>query len=148
MKSEVGLQIQFFFVLFFCLLATSHSNKIIAIITLMYYLFQIVISSQWIGKKDTNFFTFAHYCHRNSDSHTPLHIASQRGHNHVIQLLINGGAEVNPAIFGTDSNISPLHLAIKAGHVEVVKVLLANKADVAQKTPITALAAAIKYGHE
>jgi len=96
----------------------------------------------------TDFSLFNHCCYRNSSSWTPLHIASKYGQDQIIQLLISAGAEVNPTIFGDDSNISPLHLAIKEGHVEVVKILLANKANVAQKAPISAMAAAIKYGHE
>jgi Ankyrin repeats (many copies)/Ankyrin repeat len=51
---------------------------------------------------------------------TPLHEASQYGHEHVATLLLNHGAEVNAR---NSSLETPLHIASQRGHLEVVRLL-------------------------
>lgn len=50
-----------------------------------------------------------------------LHIAAQEGHNEIVQILINAGANVN-AINNYGS--TPLHCAAEARHVEVARILI------------------------
>ena len=58
--------------------------------------------------------------------YTPLHLASQRGHDAVIDVLIKAGANPNqPTVTGA----TPLMLAAASGHVAAVKQLVAHKAD-------------------
>ena len=62
--------------------------------------------------------------------YTPLHLASQRGHDAAIEALLKGGANPNlPTVTGA----TPLMLAAASGHVAAVKQLLAHKADVNAK---------------
>lgn len=51
---------------------------------------------------------------------TPLHMASERGRNDVVDVLVAFGAEQPPDDFGS----TPLHRASFAGSVEVVSMLL------------------------
>ncbi len=59
---------------------------------------------------------------------SPLHIACGHGHEAVVALLLQRGAEVN-AKNSVSEVESPLHLACRGGHYAVVAMLLKNGAD-------------------
>ncbi|HKX90006.1 MAG TPA: ankyrin repeat domain-containing protein, partial [Sphingopyxis sp.] len=77
-------------------------------------------------------------------SYTPLYLASQQGHNSVIQALLKGGADVKA---GTPNGTTPLMVAAASGEVDAVRTLLdagaeINAADgVRAQTPIMYAAA-------
>ncbi|KAI0902853.1 ankyrin [Ustulina deusta] len=66
-----------------------------------------------------------------SSQATPLHMAAENGHEAVVQLLIEAGAECNArrGILG----MSPLHFAAKSGHIDVTQVLIEKGADINQR---------------
>lgn len=84
--------------------------------------------------------------HRNVKSWTPINCAAHSGHEKVIRVLIDAGADVNP----TDKqHATPLHLAAQEGHLNVVKVLLDYQADVGRRSRgLNSLDMAIDYGHQ
>lgn len=52
----------------------------------------------------------------NQDGFTPLHVAAQHGHTHLVSLLLKHGANIG------QKNVdwaTPLHLACQNGHVQV-----------------------------
>uniref|UniRef100_A0AC35TT07 ANK_REP_REGION domain-containing protein n=1 Tax=Rhabditophanes sp. KR3021 TaxID=114890 RepID=A0AC35TT07_9BILA len=55
---------------------------------------------------------------------TPLHLASQSGHEGLVRMLLNQNIQVDAA--STTMNITPLHLASQQGHVAVVGMLLSR----------------------
>lgn len=57
---------------------------------------------------------------------TPLHYAASRGHNDVVQLLVEHGVDIND--FGK-GDATPLQLATKNAHHETVRLLLELGAD-------------------
>ncbi|KAK4203488.1 ankyrin repeat-containing domain protein [Triangularia verruculosa] len=61
------------------------------------------------------------------DQFTPLHWAAKQGHNVVVGLLLEKGADANAK---TTDQSTPLHLAVEGGHRLVVWELLAKGADV------------------
>jgi ankyrin repeat protein len=66
--------------------------------------------------------------------HLALVSAAREGHLEVVQVLIQGGANVNAvAQEGFTGKITPLMAAARAGRVEAIKALLAAKADVGSK---------------
>jgi transient receptor potential cation channel subfamily A protein 1 len=84
---------------------------------------------------------------RNATLWTPMDCAAYNGHEKVIRILIEAGADVNP----TDKlQITPLHLASQEGHLNAVKVLLDNGAEVGKISGnnLNSLDMAIDYGHE
>ncbi len=58
---------------------------------------------------------------------TPLHRASIKGHEEIVILLINKGADVNAT---TKIGITPLHVAALYGHKATVKAVLEDGAEV------------------
>ena len=56
----------------------------------------------------------------------PLHVASARGHQNTVKLLLDRGVNVNQI----DDNKTPLHSACYNGHYEVVNLLIDNGADI------------------
>ena len=51
---------------------------------------------------------------------TPLFIAAQEGHEAVLRLLIEAGADI---IMATDDGVSPLYTAAQGGHAVIVQIL-------------------------
>lgn len=64
----------------------------------------------------------------------------------MVRLLIEAGAEVNPAEKGS---VTSLHLAAQEGRLSVVRVLLNNNADAGKCcNGLNALDVAIDYGRQ
>ena len=64
---------------------------------------------------------------RSSADHTPLILASWKGHLDVVQCLLEHGADMN---LMDNQNNAPLTLVAYHGHVNIVRLLLEHKADV------------------
>jgi hypothetical protein len=62
-----------------------------------------------------------------TDSATPLHLASKRGHLEVARMLIERGADVSAQ---DKDGQTPLHLASQAGRVNVARMLVERDAEV------------------
>lgn len=60
---------------------------------------------------------------------TPLHLAVSQGHAPVVQKLIAGGAELNPAGW------TPLHYAVFGNHLEIARMLLKHGAELEPRAP-------------
>uniref|UniRef100_G1KG23 Uncharacterized protein n=1 Tax=Anolis carolinensis TaxID=28377 RepID=G1KG23_ANOCA len=70
--------------------------------------------------------------------HTPLHLASYKGHTEVAQKLLQNKAKVN---LKDKQSKTPLHLGAEKGHIALVELLLGsnadpNSADKEKKTPL------------
>lgn len=88
---------------------------------------------------------FLHQC-RNANLWTPIGCAAYNGQAKVVEMLIEAGAEVNPA---DEEEITPLHLAVQEGHLSVVEVLLKNNADTGKcENGLNSLDMAIDNNHE
>jgi len=90
------------------------------------------------------------YLPRSSQSRTPLDEAAARGHESIVKLLLESGADIDPKS-SDHSRTAPLYLAAQFGHLKVVEVLLKNKPNISWEYPKiknTALEVAIKEGHE
>ena len=63
---------------------------------------------------------------------TPLHVAGPLGHNKIVELLINNGAELNSIILsGKYKGKAPLDLAKLFQHPKTVEILRKNGAKTA-----------------
>lgn len=67
----------------------------------------------------------------NDYNRSPLHYASLRGHEALVELLINYGADVN---FTDSYKSSPLHKAAYSGHIKIVEYLLSQGANINART--------------
>ncbi|MHC4464267.1 MAG: ankyrin repeat domain-containing protein [Planctomycetota bacterium] len=61
-----------------------------------------------------------------TDATTPLHLAAEKGHKDVVELLVAKGADIGAK--DTDGD-TPLHSAAGADHRDVAELLIANGAD-------------------
>ncbi|XP_070569235.1 26S proteasome non-ATPase regulatory subunit 10-like [Ptychodera flava] len=59
----------------------------------------------------------------NYNYNAPLHIASQKGHNEIVERLVEAGAKLKNTNF--DKNL-PLHLAAANGFINIVEHLIKN----------------------
>jgi ankyrin repeat protein len=78
---------------------------------------------------------------------TYLHLASDRGHKDIAELLIEKGANINQKVW---SGNTPLHCASLYGHKEIVELLIANGATFDEENEIgeTPLHFASAKGHK
>ena len=78
---------------------------------------------------------------------TPLYVAAQEGHTHVVMELIKAGADVNQA---TSDGATPLYVAAQQGHEGIVVSLIQAGADVrkAFKDGYTPMQIATSYKRE
>ena len=75
----------------------------------------------------------------NLERGSSLHIASEKGHADVLELLIDHRADVEAVVApGTDPR-TPLHLAAEYAHEECVSLLLRRGADVRAELPLAFL---------
>jgi len=63
---------------------------------------------------------------RSVNGKTSLFIASERGYNEIVKLLIQAKANVNTSVEG----FTPLLIAVQQGHSEIVKLLIEKKANI------------------
>ncbi|KAH9987221.1 ankyrin repeat-containing domain protein, partial [Russula vinacea] len=56
----------------------------------------------------------------------PLDLASWEGHNYIVRLLFDHGADANPT---DDDDSTSLHIAFPQGHDAIVELLLDHGAD-------------------
>jgi len=64
---------------------------------------------------------------RDRNMFTALHLASHKGHKGIVDLLLDGAANLNAI---SKSGFAPLHYAVDQGHDEVAETLVARGADV------------------
>ena len=62
--------------------------------------------------------------------YTPLHLAVDRGHKSIVELLIKHGADINRS---NNKWNKPLHTAVWFGHEEIIKLLINYGADINAK---------------
>ena len=70
---------------------------------------------------------------KDAEGCTPLHLAAERGHDAIAELLIACGANVKAYARGRGA--FPLHLAAENGHVEVAEVLIGARANLKALAP-------------
>ncbi|PAV85627.1 hypothetical protein WR25_08242 isoform C [Diploscapter pachys] len=62
---------------------------------------------------------------------TPLHLASQSGHDSLVRMLLNQGVQVDATSTTMDwRGRTPLHLAAQNGHYEMVSLLIAQGSNI------------------
>lgn len=83
------------------------------------------------------------------DRGSALQIASENGSDHIVQLLLEHGADVDFVPDDTSPDTTPLNLAIRRGHTSTMTLLLDKGADInARGEAGNALFEASAYGHE
>jgi ankyrin repeat protein len=84
---------------------------------------------------------------RNELKATPIHSAAAGGHEKIVRLLLDHGADANVREQG---GFTPLHAAAQNGDVEIVRALLMGGADLTIKSTSgkTAMDIAMEAGHE
>ena len=70
---------------------------------------------------------------RDSDGSTPLHCATWKGHQNVVELLLDLGADVNSRNNNDHWGTTPLHAAAHANQRAIAELLIAHGADVHAK---------------
>ena len=64
--------------------------------------------------------------HAYNNGLTPLHLASQEGHDQIVRFLLDRGADTNSP---NSDGWTPLYLASQRGHDNIVRLLLEHGAD-------------------
>ena len=84
--------------------------------------------------------------HQGTKNYTALHVAVERKHADVVQVLIDAGADIETT---GDRGRLPLHLASRLGQLTTVKMLVKAGADVRAADPrrYTCLIQAAHFGH-
>ncbi|MGE5643289.1 MAG: ankyrin repeat domain-containing protein [Byssovorax cruenta] len=84
---------------------------------------------------------------RNELKATPIHSAAAGGHEKIVRLLLDHGADANVREQG---GFTPLHAAAQNGDVEILRALLMGGADLTIKSTSgkTAMDVAMDAGHE
>lgn len=93
------------------LMAAVYADQIVAVMALV----------DWCRKKG-----IALDAQRDAAGRTPLHVAAMRWTPRVLQVLLDGGADINAA---TADGMTPLHLAARFGRAEIVRLLIEKGAD-------------------
>ena len=79
---------------------------------------------------------------RDKDGSTPLHCAVWKGHQHVVAVLLEAGADVNAHNENDHWGTTPLHAAAHANQAAIAELLIDHGADLNAKdregrTPIS-----------
>jgi len=84
---------------------------------------------------------------RNELKATPIHSAAAAGHEKIVRLLIDHGADAN---IREQGGFTPLHAAAQNGNVKIIHALLMGGADLTIKSTDgkTAMDIAMEAGHE
>jgi len=70
---------------------------------------------------------------RDSDGSTPLHCACWKGHDAVVRLLLDSGADVNAENNNDHWGTTPLHAAAHANQKKIAEMLIAHGANIASR---------------
>ena len=74
---------------------------------------------------------------RNEDGHCAIHLAAFKGHNSVLELLINHKADKNDVNVANSSGYTPLHVACQSNQAEALKTLLKAGANPTIRNQVT-----------
>ncbi len=82
-----------------------------------------------------------------SDGLTPLHLASEHGHQHIVELLLQKGADINAK---SGFKRTPLHFAASSGRYEIVKLFIEKDAELNENDSfiLTPIFQAAYNGHQ
>jgi ankyrin repeat protein len=67
---------------------------------------------------------------RDTDGSTPLHCATWKGHERLVQVLLQHGADVNASNNNDHWGTTPLHAAAHANQRAIAELLIAHGADI------------------